>query len=87
MAYAVIFTRSADKDLERIAPAERGAIIRKAAALADNPRPSGVKKLTGADDLYRIRAGNYRIIYEIADRIITVTVVRIGHRKDVYRKL
>lgn len=87
MTYNVLFTRRADKDLARIAAADRGTIIRKAAALADNPRPAGVTKLAGADDLYRIRAGNCRIIFQIADRIVTVTVVRVGHRKDVYRKL
>ena len=87
MAYAVQFTRSADKDLERIAPPERNRIIRKIAELARAPRPMGVKKLAGADDLYRLRAGNYRVIYQVEDRIVTVTVVRIGHRREVYRGL
>ncbi len=54
-------------------------------ALAANPRPKGVKKLTGLDNLYRIRAGDYRIVYQIRDDRLIVLVVRIGHRKDVYR--
>jgi mRNA interferase RelE/StbE len=87
MTYIVQFLPSADKDLEKIAPSDRPRIIRKAVELARNPRPAGVKKLTGGDDLYRIRAGEYRIIYRIADRIITVTTIRIGHRRDVYRGL
>ena len=87
MAYAVQFTRSADKDLERIVPPERNRIIRKIAELARDPRPMGVKKLAGADDLYRLRVGNYRVIYQVEDRIVTVTVVRIGHRREVYRSL
>ena len=54
-------------------------------ALAANPRPKGVKKLSGPDDLYRIRVGDYRIVYQIHDDRLIVLVVRIGHRKDVYR--
>ena len=54
-------------------------------ALAANPRPRGVKKLTGLDDLYRIRVADYRIVYQIQDDRLIVLVVRIGHRKDVYR--
>jgi len=54
------------------------------ASLADNPRPYGYKKLKG-EDAYRIRVGEYRIIYEIDDDIIVVTVVSVGHRKEVYR--
>mgnify|MGYP001580816136 FL=1 len=54
-------------------------------ALAATPRPKGVKKLTGTDDLYRIRVGDYRIVYQIHDDRLIVLVVRIGHRRDVYR--
>jgi mRNA interferase RelE/StbE len=54
--------------------------------LADNPRPHGCKKLEGSV-LYRIRIGDYRLIYDIEDHIIKVTVVKIGHRKEVYRGL
>ena len=53
--------------------------------LAKEPRPKGVKKLSGADDLYRIRVGDYRVVYQIRDDRLIVLVVRIGHRKDVYR--
>jgi mRNA interferase RelE/StbE len=52
--------------------------------LADNPRPPGCKKLKGGGDEYRVRAGNYRVIYSIADAALLVTVVRIGDRKDIY---
>ena len=54
-------------------------------ALANQPRPTGAKKLKGRDDLWRIRVGDYRIIYEIRDRILVVLVVRVGHRREVYR--
>jgi mRNA interferase RelE/StbE len=55
-------------------------------ALAENPRPPGVEKLEGADDLYRIRAGDYRIVYRIEDERLIVLVIRIGHRREVYRR-
>lgn len=54
--------------------------------LADNPRPFGVKKLEGFDDFYRIKKGNYRIIYTIEDDILTIEVLKVGNRKDVYKR-
>lgn len=54
-------------------------------ALADNPRPHGTKKLAGEDDLYRIRIGDYRVIYQVQDLVLLIVVVKIGGRKDVYR--
>ena len=55
--------------------------------LADNPRPRGVEKLEGRENRYRIRVGDYRVIYEIHDEVLLVLVVRIGHRREVYRGL
>jgi mRNA interferase RelE/StbE len=54
--------------------------------LANDPRPPGVKKLSAEEELYRIRVGNYRIIYAIQDDILLVTVVKVGDRKEVYRR-
>ena len=56
-------------------------------ALADNPRPEGVKKLKGSGDLYRIRSGVFRIIYQIEDIRLIVLIVKVGDRKDIYRGL
>lgn len=56
-------------------------------ALREDPRPSGSRKLTGSDDQWRIRVGDYRVVYEIADDVLIVTVVRIAHRREVYRGL
>ena len=53
--------------------------------LAANPRPPGVEKLAGPDDFYRIRVGDYRIIYQIQDDVLMILVVKIGHRREVYR--
>jgi mRNA interferase RelE/StbE len=60
-------------------------LVEAAEALATDPRPVGVKKLQGDDNLWRIRVGAYRIVYEIHDEQLTVLVIRVGNRKDIYR--
>ena len=86
MAYRVEVKRSAEKDLATLPKRDQRRIISAAEDLADNPHPEGVRKLTTIEDAYRLRAGNYRIIYQIAENVLTVFVVRIRHRKDVYRR-
>lgn len=54
-------------------------------SLANEPRPIGVKKLSGEKDIYRVRVGNYRVLYRIIDKILVVVVVSVGHRREVYR--
>ena len=54
-------------------------------SLADEPRPIGVKKLSGEKDIYRVRVGNYRVLYRIIDKVLVVVVVSVGHRREVYR--
>jgi mRNA interferase RelE/StbE len=85
MAYYIVFTRAAKKGLEVIPKKSQERIINAIEELADNPRPSGVKILQGEDGLFRIRVGNYRIIYQIQDQILEVVIIRIGDRKDIYR--
>ena len=83
--YRVTIKRSAVKEIEAIPQKkERQRIIRRIGQLADNPRPPGSKKLSG-HDRYRIRQGVYRIVYAVDDIEIVVVVVKVGHRKDVYR--
>lgn len=84
-SYNVLITKSAAKELERVPPKDRRRIVAKIAALGDNPRPPGCEKLTG-DDKYRLRQGDYRILYEIVDDDLIVTVIRIGNRREVYRR-
>jgi mRNA interferase RelE/StbE len=84
-SYRVELTRSAEKDLRRIDKSQVAAIYRGLEGLAADPRPHGVKKLSGADRTYRIRLGDYRIVYEIEDDALVVLVIRVAHRKDVYR--
>jgi len=75
------------KQLDRITAKDRARILRRLAALADDPRPAGVTALTGADDLWRVRVGDYRIIYTIDGDRLVVTVVRVAHRREAYRDL
>ena len=84
--YSVEFTARAHRQFAKL---ERATQIRLAPAidaLADDPRPPGCVKLAGADDLYRIRVGAYRIVYAIEDDRLVVLVVKVGHRRDVYRE-
>lgn len=87
MPYRIVVRPSATKAIEGLPDPHRERVRWAIRGLADNPRPPGVKKLRGAEDYYRFRVGNYRIVYRAKDRIITVTVVRVGHRRDVYRNL
>jgi mRNA interferase RelE/StbE len=85
--YKLLIKKTAAKELEAIAgKKDRGRITQRILALADNPRPVGVEKLSGINEKYRIRQGDFRILYEIQDAILVVYVVRIGDRKEVYRK-
>ncbi len=77
---AARFIRKQDKRIQR-------QIINNIRQLAQNPRPQGCKKLQGYKELYRIRSGNYRIVYTIREKMLLVFVVRIAHRKDIYHHL
>lgn len=83
--YKLEFARSIRRDLKKIESNEVQRILSAIESLTVNPRPAGAKKLTN-QELYRIRIGNYRVIYEIHDNRLVVLVVKVGHRKDVYRK-
>jgi mRNA interferase RelE/StbE len=83
-ASRVLFRESVWKDLRSIPKKELQRILNRIVALGDDPRPPGAEKLTG-ENRYRIRQGRYRIIYSIQDKELTVWVVKVGHRKDVYR--
>ena len=83
--YRIEFRPAALRDLEGFDKTARVRLGRKIEKLATNPRPSGVKKLAGEDGLWRVRVGDYRIIYRIEDDRLVVLVIRIGHRREVYR--
>jgi mRNA interferase RelE/StbE len=84
VAYHVLTSPAARRDLKCIRGAVRRRIADAIDGLGDDPRPHGHVKFTGPDELYRIRVGDYRIVYQIADDRLIVLVVRVGHRKDVY---
>jgi len=85
MPYRIEFTSAAARDISKLTEDVQQRLIAKIDALAHEPRPIGVQKLQGRTNRYRIRVGDYRIIYEIQDQILVVLIVRIGHRREVYR--
>ncbi len=83
--FRVLIKPSAKKELVAVTTKkDRQRIVRRIQSLSENPRPPGCQKLSGYDR-YRIRQGNYRIVYEIRDFEVLVVVIKIGHRRDVYR--
>lgn len=87
MTYQVQFERAALKAIRRIPKDDTQRIVEAAKGLAENPRPNGSSELAGFPGLHRIRVGDYRLIYRIHDNVLTVIVVRIGNRREVYRSL
>ncbi len=85
MNYTVRLSPRVQKTLDRLPGDLRSRLMRKLEALEENPRPVGVEKLAGVEDLYRVRVGDWRVVYAIRDRELIVIVVRIGNRRDVYR--
>ncbi|MFT4929335.1 MAG: mRNA interferase RelE/StbE [Phenylobacterium sp.] len=84
MYYEILIERSAQKSLVKIPKSEQLKIIQSIESLSDNPRPHGSKKLSGRDG-WRIRIGNYRVIYEIQNNQLIVLVLSIGDRKEIYK--
>ena len=83
--YSVLTDHRAQKEIKKLDKDAQRRIVTKIESLATNPRPSGVDKLEDNDELYRVRVGDYRMIYQIKDRELIVLVVRVGHRREVYR--
>ena len=84
--YTVIVDKQVAKQIEKIPTVFRTRICDAIASLGLDPYPQGVVKLVGETGLYRIRVGDYRIVYEIQEKIITVTITKVAHRKHVYKK-
>lgn len=83
-SYKIVIKKSATKEIERIEKKDRIRIIEKIRTLALDPHPTGCKKLSGQEK-YRIRQGNYRILYQVIDTKLIVNAVKVGHRRDVYK--
>lgn len=84
MNYRIEFTTAAARQSKKLPLAARNRVLDAIAALAVDPRPRGSRKLTGEEVAWRIRVGDYRVIYEINDSVLVVTVVRTAHRREVY---
>ena len=83
--YRVLLERAAEKDLRSLSPKLHDRIINSFQRLAQDPRPSGCRKLAGTDNDWRIRVGEYRIVYEIDDKQGLIRVNRVRHRREIYR--
>ena len=83
-SYSVFIKPSAAKELETVPLRDRRRLVTRINRLASHPRPAGCEKLTGAER-YRIRQGAWRVLYTIDDEVVTVVVVKVGHRREVYR--
>lgn len=87
MPYTVELSPAAQRQIRKLAPPVQRRIIQRLEGLAALPRPPDARKLAGAEDLYRVRSGEYRIIYQIVDERLVILIVRVGHRREVYRQL
>lgn len=86
-AYSLLIKPSAAKEIEAIgAKKDRRRIVARISALATKPRPPGCEKLSGVKDRYRVRQGNYRVVYAVDDRAQVIEIVKVGHRREVYRR-
>lgn len=87
MPYRIEFAAKAARQFSALDRGLQTRLARRIDTLAANPRPQGVKKLSGEEDLYRLRVGDYRILYQIQERRLVVLVVGVGHRSEIYRGL
>ena len=87
MSYRVEFSPRAFKQFKTLPERVQKGLKSRIDSLSDDPRPKSSKKLEGASSLYRLRFGDYRVVYRIEDNVLRVLVVKIGHRKDIYRML
>lgn len=84
-SYKLLIKPSAAKEIELAPKKDRLRIVKRIQELSSDPRPSGCEKLSGHDDKYRVRQGTYRIVFTISDSRLVICVVKVGHRKEVYR--
>ena len=83
--YEIEISRTAEKQLRRLPRDDQERVARAMLALADDPFPRGARKLSGYDDVFRVRTGRYRILYSVSELALIVVVLKVGHRRDIYR--
>ncbi|NOZ64584.1 MAG: type II toxin-antitoxin system RelE/ParE family toxin [Caldiserica bacterium] len=86
-SYKIYWKQSAIKDLKKLSKQDIPRILRKVEELAGTPYPPGVRKLIGTEHTFRVRVGNYRIVYSIESCKLIIEIIRIAHRKDIYKNL
>jgi len=85
VSYRIVFAPAAVRQLRKLDPTVRRRIQAAVELLSTDPRPAGAKKLVGGEGEWRVRTGDYRIVYEIYDRKLVVLVLALGHRREIYR--
>ncbi len=83
--YDIEVSATAERQLRRLPRRDQLRVLKAIIRLAEEPRPTGCRKLSGYTDVFRIRVGRYRVIYSVSDRRLVVIVLKLGHRKDIYR--
>ena len=83
--YRIEISQSAERQLKKLRGDDQRRVVKAMLALTDDPHPKGSRKLTGYDDVFRIRAGQFRILYSVSGRKLIIIILKIGQRKDVYR--
>ena len=84
-SYEIEIARSAERQLRRLPPADQQRVVAAILPLSDNPFPPGSRKLSGYDDVFRIRVGRYRVLYSVSEKKLIIIILKIGHQKNVYR--
>jgi mRNA interferase RelE/StbE len=87
MVFKLEYKNSVKKELRKLAQMDRMTIVHKIELLKQEPKPEGSAKLKGSRDLFRIRHGDYRVIYQIQNDILVIIIIRIGHRREIYKNL
>ncbi|ALJ18537.1 type II toxin-antitoxin system RelE family toxin [Microbacterium sp. No. 7] len=87
MSYTVEFSSAASRELRKLDPPIRRRILGAISELEVAPRPSGAKRLVGNEEIWRIRVGDYRVLYRVLDQVVTVRIVRVAHRRAVYENM
>jgi len=84
-SYEIEISRSAEKQLRKLPRKDQERVVEAILSLAENQRPRGSRKLSGYDDVFRIRIGQYRLLYSVSSRKLIVIILKVGHRRDIYR--
>jgi mRNA interferase RelE/StbE len=83
--YSIEVSATAEKQLRKLSQKDRISVLKRIQELSGEPRPNHSRKLRGQDNIYRVRVGNYRILYSIENKHLTIIILKVGHRRDVYR--